>query len=175
MREFCCFDRKMYLLFASFSVTLDVDLALESYYESIDGCKCPEIIVLRFAFSRSSPFSTLRRIALTPRPPAPHPVTAPDRHRALHKTATMKFRADLSNSSTLLKIINSLAPLSKIATLKLTRENLHLICRTPGENVQVWSCVFSYFTIRRAGVIREAELSSGGVIVSTGDLLARDS
>ena len=51
----------------------------------------------------------------------------------------MRFRAELSDASNFLKLINSLSPLSKIATLRLTQDNLHLICQTPGENVQVWS------------------------------------
>lgn len=50
----------------------------------------------------------------------------------------MKFRAELSNASTLQKLISSLSPISKTATLKLSFDNLHLICKGDGQ-VQVWS------------------------------------
>lgn len=53
----------------------------------------------------------------------------------------MRFRADLSDTTTFTKLITSLSPLAKTAVLKLTHARIHLICRAPGEGVQVWRCV----------------------------------
>ena len=78
----------------------------------------------------------------------------------------MKFRADVSNSGIFLKLIASLAPLSKIATLRLTKETLHLICRTPGENVQVWSCVFAFYPVPVIGTRMTAGRACDDALVS---------
>ncbi|GAA5850543.1 hypothetical protein JCM5353_009029 [Sporobolomyces roseus] len=51
----------------------------------------------------------------------------------------MRFRADISNTSQLTRLITSLAPLSKIATLKLKADAIHLICQGERGGVQVWS------------------------------------
>lgn len=55
----------------------------------------------------------------------------------------MRFRAELSNASALTKLISSLTPLSKMATLKLKHDFVHLVCMGDGAGasggVQVWS------------------------------------
>ncbi|GAA6035583.1 hypothetical protein JCM8097_004913 [Rhodosporidiobolus ruineniae] len=53
----------------------------------------------------------------------------------------MRFRAELSNPTQFTRLITSLAPLSKIATLKLSGDAVHLICMGDGARggVQVWS------------------------------------
>ncbi|KAK4703065.1 hypothetical protein P7C70_g3155, partial [Phenoliferia sp. Uapishka_3] len=51
----------------------------------------------------------------------------------------MRFRADISNVSALSGLISSLTPLSKVATLKLKSDVVHLICFSEGQGIQVWS------------------------------------
>ncbi|GAA6063799.1 hypothetical protein JCM10212_005962 [Sporobolomyces blumeae] len=51
----------------------------------------------------------------------------------------MRFRADISNTSQFTRLITSLAPLSKFATLKLKADAVHLICQGDRGGVQVWS------------------------------------
>ncbi|GAA5833084.1 hypothetical protein JCM11251_006510 [Rhodosporidiobolus azoricus] len=54
----------------------------------------------------------------------------------------MRFRAEISSTSHFTKLITSLAPLGKIATLKLKSDSVHLICRGEGGargGAQVWS------------------------------------
>lgn len=51
----------------------------------------------------------------------------------------MRFRADIINPSSFTRLITSLSPLSKVATLKLKPDALHLICVSDGQGVQVWS------------------------------------
>ncbi|BGO95559.1 hypothetical protein NBRC10512_007817 [Rhodotorula toruloides] len=53
----------------------------------------------------------------------------------------MRFRAEISNPSQFARLISSLSPLGKSATLKLTEETTHLICMPTGtkSDVQVWS------------------------------------
>jgi len=55
----------------------------------------------------------------------------------------MRFRAEISSTSHFTKLITSLAPLGKIATLKLKSDSVHLICRGEGGargGAQVWRC-----------------------------------
>lgn len=54
----------------------------------------------------------------------------------------MRFRAEISNPSQFTRLISSLSPLGKSATLKLTEEMTHLICMPTGtkSDVQVWRC-----------------------------------
>lgn len=51
----------------------------------------------------------------------------------------MRFRADIANTPQLTRVITSLAPLAKIATLKITADTLHVICQGERGGVQVWS------------------------------------
>ncbi|GAA5954655.1 hypothetical protein JCM3765_003844 [Sporobolomyces pararoseus] len=51
----------------------------------------------------------------------------------------MRFRAEISNVHQFTRVITSLAPLSKIATIKLTADALHVICQGERGGVQVWS------------------------------------
>ncbi|GAA6020065.1 hypothetical protein JCM10207_006774 [Rhodosporidiobolus poonsookiae] len=53
----------------------------------------------------------------------------------------MRFRADISNTSQFTRLITSLTPLGKTATLKLKADTVHLICTGDGARggVQVWS------------------------------------
>ena len=53
----------------------------------------------------------------------------------------MRFRADISNTTQLTRLITSLAPLSKVATLKLKADAIHLICQGERGGVQVWRIV----------------------------------
>lgn len=57
-------------------------------------------------------------------------------------TCQMRFRAEISNPSQFTRLISSLSPLGKSATLKLTEETTHLICMPTGtkSDVQVWRC-----------------------------------
>lgn len=65
--------------------------------------------------------SPLSDLTLTPRPPP------------------VRFRAKLTSPDTFTNLINSLSPLSKIATLKLKADKVHLICLSEGQGIQVWS------------------------------------
>ena len=51
----------------------------------------------------------------------------------------MRFRATLTSPDTFTNLISSLSPLSKIATLKLKADKVHLICLSEGQGIQVWS------------------------------------
>ncbi|GAA5882902.1 hypothetical protein JCM16303_006636 [Sporobolomyces ruberrimus] len=51
----------------------------------------------------------------------------------------MRFKADISNTHQLTRLITSLAPLAKVATLKLKADVVHLICQGERGGVQVWS------------------------------------
>lgn len=85
----------------------------------------------------------------------------------------MRFRADITNTATFTGLISSLTPLSKVATLKLKSDYVHLIAVEDGQGIQVWSYVLvsSHGCERRAGrlgetrsskVERELELGRGG-------------
>ncbi|ORY63660.1 checkpoint protein Hus1/Mec3 [Leucosporidium creatinivorum] len=53
----------------------------------------------------------------------------------------MRFRAEITNPSSFSRLIGSLTPLSKLATLKLKPDTVHLVCLSDGSAgcVQVWS------------------------------------
>ncbi|KWU42355.1 Hus1-like protein [Rhodotorula sp. JG-1b] len=53
----------------------------------------------------------------------------------------MRFKADLRHPQQFARLIASLSPLGKIATLKLKPDAVHLICMADGtkSGVQVWS------------------------------------
>ncbi|KAK4051962.1 Checkpoint protein hus1 [Microbotryomycetes sp. JL221] len=53
----------------------------------------------------------------------------------------MRFRADVVNVGSFTRLITSLTPLSKIATIKLMHDNVNVICTSDGSAscVQVWS------------------------------------
>lgn len=54
----------------------------------------------------------------------------------------MRFKAEISNPPQFSRLITSLAPLSKIATLKLKEDAVHFICMGDGtkSGIQVWRC-----------------------------------
>jgi HUS1 checkpoint protein len=55
----------------------------------------------------------------------------------------MRFRAEISNPTQFTRLVSSLAPLGKVATLKLKSDSVHVICIADGagRGVQVWRCV----------------------------------
>ncbi|GAA6007126.1 uncharacterized protein JCM10292_004125 [Rhodotorula paludigena] len=67
----------------------------------------------------------------------------------------MRFKAEISNPPQLSRLITSLAPLSKIATLKLKEDAVHFICMGDGtkSGIQVWSQI-NNDVIFRAGSLR---------------------
>lgn len=52
----------------------------------------------------------------------------------------MRFKADLRHPTQFARLIASLSPLGKVATLKLKPDAVHLICMADGtkSGVQVW-------------------------------------
>ena len=58
----------------------------------------------------------------------------------------MRFKADLRHPQQFARLIASLSPLGKIATLKLKPDAVHLICMADGtkSGVQVWRSVPSF-------------------------------
>lgn len=75
-----------------------------------------------------------RPLAFVPSPPC-----SSDSSESPQLNHRMRFRADIINQRTFSSLITSLAPLSKIATLKLKADAVHLICAAEGNQVQVWS------------------------------------
>ncbi|GJN90449.1 hypothetical protein Rhopal_003460-T1 [Rhodotorula paludigena] len=67
----------------------------------------------------------------------------------------MRFKAEISNPPQFSRLITSLAPLSKIATLKLKEDAVHFICMGDGtkSGIQVWRCA-DCDAIFRAGSLR---------------------
>ncbi|KAL8276507.1 hypothetical protein RQP46_011108 [Phenoliferia psychrophenolica] len=58
----------------------------------------------------------------------------------------MRFRADIANTATFTGLISSLTPLSKVATLKLKSDVVHLICFSDGQGIQ--ASIFNIDTFR---------------------------
>ncbi|GAA6053127.1 hypothetical protein JCM3770_002866 [Rhodotorula araucariae] len=87
----------------------------------------------------------------------------------------MRFKAEISNPAQLSRLISSLAPLSKSATLKLKHDQLHLICGADSSKsaVQVWS-VIQIDSIFRPDTLRlESNHNNEIYLEVTTDLLAK--
>lgn len=64
----------------------------------------------------------------------------------------MRFKADLRHPTQFARLIASLSPLGKVATLKLKPDAVHLICMSDGtkSGVQVWRCGEQFPAVTRA-------------------------
>ncbi|GAA5905934.1 uncharacterized protein JCM6883_002497 [Sporobolomyces salmoneus] len=85
----------------------------------------------------------------------------------------MRFKADISNTSQLTRLITSLAPLSKVSTLKLKADVVHLICQGERGGVQVWSQI-AVNSIFKVETLRLESNSSNEIYLEVAtDALAR--
>ncbi|GAA6024540.1 hypothetical protein JCM11491_000599 [Sporobolomyces phaffii] len=85
----------------------------------------------------------------------------------------MRFKAEISNTHQLTRLITSLAPLAKSATLKLTPDAVHLICQGERGGVQVWSQI-AVNSIFRVDTLRLESNSANEIYLQVAtDALAR--
>ncbi|GAA5933726.1 uncharacterized protein JCM15063_001395 [Sporobolomyces koalae] len=85
----------------------------------------------------------------------------------------MRFRAEIANTAQLTRLITSLAPLAKVATLKLKADVVHLICQGERGGVQVWSQIAVSSIFKLEGFRLESNNNNEIYLEVTTDALAR--